>query len=553
MPTGLKTYRAKRNFTRTAEPAGQGHVRSTQDKAPIFVVQKHAASHLHYDFRLEMNGVLKSWAVPKGFPTRKGERRLAVEVEDHPLDYANFEGTIPAGNYGGGTVMVWDRGTFQVLNDDPLSALKDGKLRVALAGTKLKGEWTLVRMRSAAGRRKPQWLLIKSGSDAPPISARAEDQSALTQRTLKQIATTGASSAKSKRKPSPSPSMVMPAHSVRETKLPSETRGLPRAKPAFVPPMKCELVRELPKGREWIYEIKFDGVRALAIKEDKSAKLISRSEKELSAKYPQLTEAVAHLPCRNAVLDGEIVAIDAQGRSSFQLLQSYNMPGHEQTPIFYYAFDLLNLEGRDLTRLPLMKRKEMLKSLLASAPESIRFSAGIEADSAQVVREMKARGLEGLVAKRRDSLYEPGQRTGAWVKFKWSNEQEFVIGGYTPPKGTRAYFGAILVGYYEGKQLMFASKVGTGFNHELLESLYGRFQKLVRRKCPFANLPTPRTRDASLGLTGAQMRHCTWLEPCLVCQLRFSEWTRDGHLRQPVFLGLREDKCPTEVVRERPK
>ncbi|MDB6109583.1 MAG: polymerase LigD, ligase domain protein, partial [Pedosphaera sp.] len=499
-------------------------------------------------------GVLKSWAVPRGFPMRKGEGRLAVQVEDHPLDYADFEGNIAAGNYGAGTVMVWDRGVYQVRDAEPLEALKAGKIQLTLAGEKLKGDWTLVRMRASGKDEKTQWLLLKSGRNSPPISARAEDESVLTHRSLDEIAAAENPGRKGKRSTQTLRSVAAPSKPALKPELPSETRGLPKAQPRFIPPMKCELVRELPKGKDWVYEIKFDGVRALAIKSGSKLALMSRNAKELGAKYPEVAEALAKLPCREAVLDGEIVAVDAQGRSSFQLLQAYNMAGRVKPVILYYAFDLVNLEGRDLTGLPLVRRKEMLKSLLASPPESIRFSASIEADSsARVVKEMKARGLEGLVAKRRDSHYEAGRRSGAWVKYKWSNQQEFVIGGYTPPHGTRTHFGAILVGYYEGDKLLFASKVGTGFNRELLESLYNRFQPLVRRGSPFANLPTPRTEQGSLGPTAAQMKRCTWLDPRLVCEVRFSEWTRDGHLRQPVFLGLREDKQPDEVVREIPK
>lgn len=549
----LIEYKSKRNFKKTAEPAGKKSVARTAEARPIFVIQKHAASHLHYDFRLQMEGVLKSWAVPKGLPTQRGERRLAVQVEDHPLDYANFEGTIPAGNYGAGTVMIWDKGTYQVVGDDPVHALKSGKIHLALAGKKLKGEWTLVRMRAGKNNSRTQWLILKSGGDLPSISARAEDQSASTKRSLKQIASGNSQQLISNRQAGFSPGRRTVKKSGNVPCAPAGINKLPRAKAEFVPPMKCELVKELPKGQEWIYEIKFDGVRALTVKTKRTLSLISRSAKDLTEKYPPVVDALHDFPCSEAVLDGEIVAVDEQGRSSFQLLQDYHMPGHKKPPILYYVFDLLNLNGRDLKSLPLMKRKEMLKELLAPISETVLFSASIEANSERVFKAMKARGLEGLIAKRRDSKYEPGRRSGAWVKYKWSREQEFVIGGYTPPKGSRPYFGAILVGFYEGDKLMFASKVGTGFDRERLESLHKQFKKLERHDCPFANLPTKRASERSLGITAAQMKRCTWIEPRLVAQIRFSEWTRDGHLRQPVFLGLREDKKPREVVREMPK
>jgi bifunctional non-homologous end joining protein LigD len=550
----LKEYQQKRNFKRTAEPKGSAgsEKKRSRQHAPMFVVQKHAATRLHYDFRLEMEGVLKSWAVPKGFPTEKGDRRLAVEVEDHPLNYADFEGTIPEGNYGAGTVMVWDTGTYEVLDGDPLQALEKGKLHLRLSGHKLNGEWTLVRMRSSQDTEKPQWLVLKSGTEMKALSERAENSSVLTHRSMKQIASDTSSQWKSNRRASSSIRRLMPqTRPSRKTETVPDLKNLPKAKPGFVEPMKCELVAHLPKGQDWVYEIKFDGVRAIAVKDGKKVKLISRNVKDLSAKYPQISEAISSIPAKQVVIDGEIVAVDAQGRSSFQLLQSYNMAGTEKPAILYYAFDVVNLEGRDTTKLPLWKRKELLRPLVSEVPESILFSASIEADSTRVIKAMQAKGLEGIIAKQKNSRYESGQRSGSWVKYKWTKQQEFVIGGYTEPKGTRHHFGAILVGYYEGGKLMFASKVGTGFDHQLLESLFKKFQSLVQTKCPFVNLPSPRTESRSLGITPAQMKLCTWLKPRLVCEIRFSEWTRDGHLRQPVFLGLREDKSSEEVIREK--
>jgi bifunctional non-homologous end joining protein LigD len=583
----LKEYKAKRNFRRTAEPAGETPHRA-KNGASMFVVQKHDATRLHYDFRLEMDGVLKSWAVPKGFPTKRGDRRLAVQVEDHPIEYGGFEGTIPEGSYGAGTVMLWDSGAYEVSGDDPSSALRDGKLHLALRGKKLKGEWTLVRMRPREGEDedKPQWLLLKSGSDIPPISKRAEEHSVLSGRSLEQIASAGDREWQSDRSARHRPVRVGPASqqlrkvgalsSARRTtpsKVTAASRDvsrsddgqkishlptvqinlprLPKKKPAFVEPMKALLLDKLPKGPDWIYELKFDGVRALAIKDNRNIDLISRSGKDLGSKYHELLEPLKKLPAKQAVLDGEIVALDEHGRSSFQLLQCYQMAGLKKPPLFYYVFDLINLDGKDLAGVPLFQRKAMLETVLAKVSPAIRFSPSIKADSARLMREMKARGLEGLIAKRRDSKYEPARRSGAWVKFKWTNEQEFVIGGYTQPKGTRTHFGALLVGYYEKGKFLFAAKVGTGFDQKLLASLHDKFKNLIRPDCPFANLPEK--RPGSAGLSAADMRRCTWLEPSRVCQVRFAEWTRDNHLRQPAFLGLREDKTPGEVVREKPK
>lgn len=582
---GLKEYKAKRNFTRTAEPAGRLH--GARQAKRLFVVQKHAATRLHYDFRLQMEGVLKSWAVPKGFPTMKGDRRLAVEVEDHPLEYADFEGTIPEGNYGAGTVMVWDTGTYEVSGDNPGQALRSGKLHLWLKGKKLKGEWTLVRMRRLRESDKPQWLLLKTGEGVPSFSAQAENRSAVTRRTLEQIAAaedrvwnsnrpaveqqtrfsnrlqsraeadTAPRSARVRGRSGRAGTEPKPPPRRRETQgrtlveVPGvDLAKLPRSRPAFVPPMKALLVDTLPRGEEWLCELKFDGVRALAVKTPAGVRLLSRANRELTAEYGELAAELQKLPVREAVLDGEIVAVDAEGRPSFQLLQGYRMTP-QKPPLLYYVFDALNLEGKDLTGLQLEARKGVAERVIAGISPMVRFSSALKADSERVMEELRKRGLEGLVAKRKDSTYEPGRRSGAWVKYKWTNQQEFVIGGYTEPQGARSYFGAVLVGYYQKGKLLFAAKVGTGFDERLLASLYKRFQQLLRPDCPFANLPEkPGAGRFGGGLTAAQMRKCTWLEPKLVCEVRFSEWTRDNHLRQPAFLGLREDKKPEEVIRE---
>jgi bifunctional non-homologous end joining protein LigD len=568
----LKAYQAKRNFRRTAEPSGGSRKTLAHRKAPFFVVQKHDATRLHYDFRLEMEGVLKSWAVPKGFPTTHGDRRLAVEVEDHPIDYAQFEGTIPAGNYGAGTVMVWDLGTYEVSGGNPLQALKSGKLHLTLRGKKLKGEWTLVRMRPREHEDKPQWLLLKSGEDIAAISPRSDDQSVLTRRSMNRIASDNDAQWQSNRNSQRAPGILQaerPAPARQERRTPArdkknngetsdigehihlnETR-LPKRKLEFVEPMKAVLVETLPKGDHWIYELKFDGIRALALKRGKNIELISRNAKDLTAKFPEVVQALRELPCKEALIDGEIAALDNEGRSSFQLLQARELSG-ERPPIFYYVFDLLQLDGKDLTGIPLLNRKAMAKMLLERAPDTIRFSASIAAQSERILAEMKSRGLEGVIAKQKDSKYEIGRRSGAWVKFKWTTQQEFIIGGYSEPRGTRSHFGALVVGYYDHKKLKFAAKVGTGFNQKLLKSLHQKFQKLTRTECPFVNLPEKAGRFGR-GLTAAEMKRCTWLDPKLVCEIRFAEWTRDNHLRQPAFLGLREDKSPEEVTRERPK
>jgi bifunctional non-homologous end joining protein LigD len=570
---GLKQYKAKRNFLQTAEPAGSAPSRTT-GKRLRFVIQKHAASHLHYDFRLEMEGVLRSWAVPKGLPLRRGDRRLAVEVEDHPIEYGCFEGTIAAGNYGAGTVMLWDQGTYKAFGDDPLASFRSGKIHFVLAGKKLKGEWTLVRMRDS-GVSKPQWLLLKTGGDLPRLPKSAEDQSVLSGRSMEEISTAKrrhewVSNRTARDNDGPATiqlkgsvravsagrrrsSVSRPKHIVAPEVAngdDSALKALPSSPPQFVEPMKAQLVSRLPSGPEWLFEIKFDGVRALALKKDQQVTLISRSGKDLGAKYNSIVDALQHLPADQVVLDGEVVAVDNQGRSAFQLLQSYQSAG-TKPPLLYYVFDILQFNGKSLVKLPLWRRKELAEKLIDGAHPQVRFSGNIQANSARLVKAMQAQGLEGLVAKKRESSYEPGRRSGAWIKFKWTNQQEFVIGGYTRPQGARSHFGAILVGYYHGKNLLFAAKVGTGFNEQTLHELYGKFQKLAATKCPFSNLPE-KGPALTAGLSWSDMKRCSWIRPELVCEVRFAEWTRDHHLRQPAYLGLREDKSPSAVVRESP-
>ncbi len=575
--TGLKEYKRKRNFRETAEPPPRVEKKHAE-KQLLFVIQKHDASRLHYDFRLEMEGVLKSWAVPKGPPTTKGEKRLAVQVEDHPFDYAKFEGTIPEGNYGAGTVMVWDIGTYTALAENPVKALEEGKLHLILKGKKLKGEWALVRMKPRPGEDKPTWLLFKAGGDAKPISAKKDDQSVLTGRSMAQIAGQNTAQWKSdraatsqnnvdpriaaaveKRKKQRAFKKKPAKEELSKTRQPSaasvpagaDLRNLPDLPIQFLEPMKCRLVAHAPRGQDWLYEIKFDGFRTLALKNGKTVQLLSRNNKSLNDRFPQMIDAVRALPCNQAILDGEIVALDEHGRSSFQLLQMANMPGQRRAPLVYYLFDLINLEGKDLRNLHLHQRKSILQSLVSEQSEPIRFSTDIHGTPTKLLQQVKKLGLEGFVAKEVNSKYEPGRRSGCWQKIKVANEQEFVIGGYTPPKGSRDHFGSVIVGYYEAGKLIFVSKVGSGFNRALLESLFDKFQKFRRSDCPFANLPE-KLSFGGQGLTAGEMRKCTWVEPQLVCEIRFTEWTRDNHLRQPVFLGLRDDKNAREVVKEQP-
>ena len=521
----LREYARKRNFEQTSEPSDRSPVRKS--KKPRFVIQKHAASRLHYDFRLEMDGTLKSWAVPKGIPLKKGEKRLAVHVEDHPLAYADFEGTIPKGQYGGGTVMVWDYGTYELSDRYPNKTLESGQLHFALHGKKLEGEWGLVRLKSD----KDEWLLIKAGSDTEPISDELDDTSAVSNLSMAEIGQTGATwesrpARKKKRRLSLGPVEI----------------------PKFVEPMMAKPVAQAPPG-DWLWELKLDGYRAIALKGGDEVRLLSRNEKDLGKKFPIVVDAVAEIDCRDAILDGEVVALEEDGRPSFQLLQAYEK-GEQRPPLFYYVFDLLQLDGVDLRSRPVTERKEMLKELLADAPETIRYSVPFDAPLEDLLEQARSFGLEGLLGKQPDSRYESGRRSGVWIKLKLILNQEFVIGGYTPPAGGRKYFGAIIVGYYSGDDLYFAGKVGSGFSEKTLKELYDQFQSMPREDCPFVNLPEKRNGRWGQALTPAEMRRCHWVEPKVVCQVQFTEWTQDGLLRQPVFLGPRTDKEPREVVRE---
>jgi bifunctional non-homologous end joining protein LigD len=328
-------------------------------------------------------------------------------------------------------------------------------------------------------------------------------------------------------------------------------KNLPKGVPRFLEPMKAHLEDELPDGPDWLYEVKLDGIRAVAVKDGPQVRLFSRRPRDVTDEYPEIVSALARLSARQLVVDGEIVAFDARGRTSFQLLQNRKRSG-SRTNLFFIMFDLLHLNGRDVISAPLVERRAMLEKLMGRNSGPLRFSVTLDATASRIWKEVNKLGLEGIIAKRRDSKYEPGRRSGAWVKVKAQNEQEFVIGGYTPPRGSRQYFGSILVGYYDARKLLFASRVGTGFNTRSLRSLFNIFQKLRTPDCPFANLPTQRSGKFGQGVTAADMKQCVWLKPQLVCQVRFQEWTHDDNLRQPVFLGLREDKKPTEVVREKP-
>ncbi len=532
----LQEYARKRDFARTPEPRGRRAQR--RGAAPMFVVQKHAASRLHWDFRLELDGVLKSWAVPKGPSLDPADKRLAMHVEDHPLEYGEFEGVIPKGEYGGGTVMLWDRGNWSP-EGDPERAYRAGTLKFRLDGTRLRGGWALVRMRGRNGRDGERtWLLIKekdrdarAGWDAARIEGKGG--SVASGRTMERIAAAPARVWRSNRPAAPAPAAGAP-----RTRARTPGRAVV-ALPRFVPPQLATLVAAPPAGDEWLHEMKFDGYRILARLERGRVRLLSRNAKDWTARLPTIADAVARLPATTALLDGEAVILLPDGTTSFQSLQNLLGGGAGGGALAYMAFDLLHLDGRDLTRLPLEERKAALKGLLVETKKAdaamIRYSDHVVGGGVAFFAEACRLRLEGALSKRRDAPYRPGRGLD-WLKVKCGRRQEVVIGGFTPPAGSRAGLGALLVGVHEGSRLVFAGKVGTGFSTADLRALAARLAKLEQRASPFD--PAPRVAAAR------------WVKPVLVAEIAFTEWTSDGKMRHPSFQGLREDKAPRDVTRE---
>jgi bifunctional non-homologous end joining protein LigD len=529
-PKSLDTYRAKRNFGKTPEPAPEPPLRASgQGGRRRFVIQKHAASHLHYDFRLEMHGVLKSWAVPKGVPYTLEERRLAAATEDHPLEYFDFEGIIPKGQYGGGTVMVWDIGTYEVIEGNYYK----GYLHLSLSGKKLKGEWLLVKDKGEA----KNWRLTKFGKPIKAVSERKNDTSALTGRSMAQIAAEKDKEWQSNR----SPAAVAPAHAKPGPAI--DYAALPNAEMQFIEPMQAKLVAELPAGPQWQYEIKLDGYRALAIRTGDRVRLLSRRNNPLNSRFPTIATALEKLDA-GTILDGELVALDENGLPSFNTLQNHQTA---KTPILYYVFDVLASMGKSLLSVALEHRRDVLTAIAASLPDPIRLSGSLQADPADLIAAGKEQGLEGFIAKSSGSIYEPGRRTGAWVKYKIHKGQELIIGGYRV--GTNG-FDNLAVGYYEGPKLLFIAKVRNGFTPELRRKVAARFKGLETTVCPFANLPEPKSARRGEALTAEAMKAYRWLKPRLVAEIDFADWTDANHLRHSRFVGFRDDKDPKEVVRE---
>jgi bifunctional non-homologous end joining protein LigD len=523
VPPSLERYAAKRNFGKTSEPAPSLPAPSAQDSRRHFVVQKHRASHLHYDFRLEMNSVLKSWAVPKGLSTEVGVKRSAFQTEDHPLEYFTFEGTIPKGEYGGGTVMVWDFGTFDIIGGNYWK----GDLKLWLSGKKLKGEWHMFRIKSKDD--KPVWLIQKAKEPAKAITAKQERTSVLTGRTMEQIAKANDAVWRSKEKDDKS------APSARKT------TAKPPSMPEFVEPMTAREVAELPDDGKWLYEIKLDGYRGFGIKHGNVTRLVSRKNKNLGEDFPGVVRALGAINAGTAMLDGEIVALDPDGKPSFQLLQNRKSAAGA---IVYYAFDLLNLEGDDWRNRPVEERKGRLAEIVEGSV--IRFSVSFDGPADRVVAGVKEMGLEGVVAKRRGSVYQSSERSGNWLKYKLSPAQEFVVGGYK--RGTPLE--SLVVGYYGEGKLLCAGKVRQGLNPRNRKELHALFKPMLVDVCPFDNLPNSKKSRWGEGITAEQMKEIQWVRPQVVVQVRFAEWTSGGNLRHGEFQGIRHDKVPADVVRD---
>jgi bifunctional non-homologous end joining protein LigD len=527
----LTEYRRKRRFQKTAEPKGkQSRPRAAELS---FVVQKHAASHLHYDFRLELDGVLKSWAVPKGPSLDPKQKRLAVHVEDHPLEYASFEGTIPAGEYGGGEVIVWDRGTW-IPDADAIAGLSKGKLEFALQGEKLTGGWRLIQIKGREGGKN--WLLMKRNDDSAitagedePIDANPE--SVLSGRTVEALAV--GKPAPKKRLSKKAAVTAQPRTRARRKKAHKAKTAAAKLKP--IQPQLARLATAVPTGEGWVYEIKYDGYRLVCTLQNGVAQLWTRNQLDWTHRFAAIAAAAAELPVQSAILDGEVVALDENGVSNFQALQN-SLKGIESRPLVYYDFDLLHLNGEDLQKLPLTERKARLQKLLGSDNVGrLRYSDHLRRGGDTFLKHCCQAGLEGIISKRGDRPYTPG-RTDDWLKIKCLQQEELVIGGFTISAADKREFGALLLGYFVGKQLKYAGRVGTGFTAKLLTSLRKDLVPLITTQCPFGTIP-PREK-------GAEVR---WVDPKLVAQIQFAGWTTDRVLRHPSFLGLREDKTARAV------
>lgn len=524
----LKEYQKKRSFDKTPEPKGSADAASPAGNT--FCVQRHDATRLHYDFRLEVDGTLKSWAVPKGPSLEPLSKNLAVHVEDHPLEYGGFEGNIPKGEYGGGSVMLWDRGVYELLGDAPaLTQIERGDFKFRLYGEKLKGEFALVKMKNRG--KGNEWLIIKKKDAEAKPGWNIEDfaRSVLTGRTQQEIADN-------------LPAVATPA-ALSHRDLAKIPGAVESPMPRTMAPMLATLSSTPPSGEQWLYEVKWDGVRAVCFIEDQQLRIFSRTQKRCDQQYPELSVLPHFVKASTAILDGEIAVVDENGKSSFSLIQPRisvsdpNSIAHlsRSTPVTLFLFDLLYLDGYDLRGVALEERKKLLAEILTTS-DHIRLSDHFIANGPAMLEAARANGLEGILAKRRASRYE-GRRSREWLKIKVNWHQEFVIGGFT--HGERDYFSSLVLGLYEGGKLVHTGQVGTGFNEKSLRDLYDRLQPLIVKKSPFPG-----------GVKA--LRDVTWVKPELVAEIKFLEFTPEGLLRAPVFIGLRPDKNPLECVREIP-
>ncbi len=613
----LEEYKRKRRFEETPEPPPKVEKKAGNR----FVVQKHDATRLHYDFRLEMEGVLKSWAVPKGPSLDPADKRLAMHVEDHPVSYFDFEGNIPEGNYGAGSVMVWDVGTWQPLSPvqvngkyvpgteaDAVAMLAKGDLKFRLKGKRLKGDFALIKMRGRRpGSKGNEWLLIKKHDDQVEegYDIEAIDESVLSKRSMAEIAGDAGSRewksrpagrgklkaawladaiarvdkkkriktagdaedaeggkkrpAKQAVAPEPTPSNAKPKSSIIEPPKTSASsassavlvsKPVKRPMPVAIHPMLAESIDRPFDGVEWLFEIKWDGYRAIAFIENGKVRLVSRNQNELTGRYPELKDMAGFIKAKNAILDGEVVAIDEEGRPSFSLMQQRTgfRPGGKRAaakadvPVLYYAFDLLYLDGEDWRRMPVEDRKRKLASLI-TAGDALRYSDHYEEHGKALFEIAQNKGLEGIVAKRRASIYEE-RRSRDWLKIKIRHRLECVVGGFTQPEGSRAHFGSLVLGLYDKQgRLIHVGQAGSGFDQKSLSEIWKTLKSLETQKNPF------------YGEVEA-LRKVSWVKPELVAEIEYAEWTGGTNagsgpkLRAPVFLGLRDDKEPKECLLE---
>lgn len=542
----LTEYQKKRHFRRTPEPAGK----VLRSGGASYVIQKHAASHLHYDFRLELDGVLKSWAVPKGPSLDPAVKRLAMQVEDHPVQYGSFEGIIPEGEYGGGTVMLWDQGSWEPIGD-PHANYRQGKLKFILHGEKLQGGWTLVRTRRNDSGKPIPWLLIKERDEAAQLAEAGDileesPLSVVSGRDLADIAnakdrvwTSNGESKQQARSVTASKNKVVSKS--RRSSMPSSVTGAVKASlPAQIEVQLATLTKDAPTGDEWLHEIKFDGYRMVCRIDGEKVEFLSRNQQDWTKRLGPLADVARDLPVQQAILDGEVVVMQPDGTTDFQALQNAFREGRV-ADLQYYVFDLLYLNGQSLLPVPLEERKRILADLLKSGDSkssSFRYSEHVAGVGAEFQQQACRLHLEGTISKRRDQPYRSG-RGYDWLKVKCAHKDEFVIGGYTEPSGSRQGFGALLVGYYDAQQkLCYAGKVGTGFDNRDLQSLYHQLKAIEQPKSPFSD------RTRKVGPT----RTAHWVEPSLVAQITFGGRTRDGILRHSVFAGLREDKPAEDVT-----